>query len=174
VCGLRWSDLDSDARTLSIKRSIASVPGGTIVKDTKSHAARRISLDDDTIAILELQRDRVKHRAEVCQLAFNDDGYVFTATADGRCLSDGSRDQVVQQRVHQPFAARARPTRSRVRVAATQWLRSGHQCARSRLPRADHFRSQQLARHADRQLCTQALLNVSQGCLPTCDLGCVL
>jgi integrase len=83
VCGLRWSDLDSDARTLSIKRSIASVPGGTIVKDTKSHAARRISLDDDTIAILELQRDRVRHRAEVCQLAFNDDGYVFTATADG-------------------------------------------------------------------------------------------
>ena len=83
VCGLRWSDLDRGARTLSIKRSIASVPGGTIVKDTKTHAARRISLDDDTIAILELQRDRVKHRAAMCELAFNDDGYVFTATADG-------------------------------------------------------------------------------------------
>ena len=83
VCGIRWSDIDRGARTLSIKRSIASVPGGTIVKDTKSHAARRISLDDDTIAILEAQRDRVKHRAAMCGLAFNQDGYVFTTTADG-------------------------------------------------------------------------------------------
>ncbi len=53
------------------------------MKDTKSHAARKISLDDDTIAILEVQRDRVKHRAEVCELPFNQDGYVFTTTADG-------------------------------------------------------------------------------------------
>ncbi len=82
VCGIRWSDIDRGARTLSIKRSIASVPGGTIVKDTKSHAARRVSLDDDTIAILEAQRDRVKHRVAMCQLPFNEDGYVFT-TADG-------------------------------------------------------------------------------------------
>ena len=83
VCGIRWSDIDGGSRTLSIKRSIASIPGGTIVKDTKSYAARRIALDDDTIAILELQRDRAKRRAEMCELAFNHDGYVFTATADG-------------------------------------------------------------------------------------------
>jgi integrase len=41
VCGLRWSDLDRGSRTLSIHRSVASVSVGTIVKDTKSHAARR-------------------------------------------------------------------------------------------------------------------------------------
>ena len=81
VCGIRWSDIDGGSRALSIKRSIASVPGGTIVKDTKSHAARRIALDDDTI--FELQRDRAKRRAEMCELAFDHDGYVFTATADG-------------------------------------------------------------------------------------------
>ncbi|WP_395159035.1 hypothetical protein, partial [Ilumatobacter sp.] len=40
-------------------------------------------MDDDTIAILEVQRDRVKHRAEVYELPFNQDGYVFTTTADG-------------------------------------------------------------------------------------------
>jgi integrase len=83
VCGIRWTDIDVGARTLSIQRSVASIAGGTIVKDTKTHAARRISLDDDTIAILEAQRDRVKHRAEVCDVSFNEDGYTFTKTADG-------------------------------------------------------------------------------------------
>ena len=83
VCGLRWSDLDTGSRTLSIQRSVASVAGGTIVKDTKTHAARRIALDDDTIDILERQRARLEHRAEMCELAFNEDGYVFTASADG-------------------------------------------------------------------------------------------
>ena len=68
---------------MSIQRSVASVAGGVVVKDTKSHAARRISLNDDTSAILEVQRDRVKHRAAMRELAFNDDGYVFTTTADG-------------------------------------------------------------------------------------------
>lgn len=83
VCGLRWSDLDRGSRTLSIKRSVASVAGGTVVKDTKTHAARRIALDDDTIAILDRQRERLEHRASVCELEFNEDGYVFTRTADG-------------------------------------------------------------------------------------------
>jgi integrase len=83
VCGLRWSDLDTGSRTLSINRSVASVAGGTVVKDTKTHAARRIALDADTIEILERQRTRLQHRAEVCELGFNEDGYVFTTTADG-------------------------------------------------------------------------------------------
>lgn len=47
ICGLRWSDLDRGSRTLSIKRSVAPVAGGTVVEDTKTHAARRIALDDD-------------------------------------------------------------------------------------------------------------------------------
>jgi len=83
LCGLRWSDLDRGSPTLSIGRSVASVAGGTVVKDTKTHAARRIALDDDTIAILDRQRERLEHRASVCELEFNEDGYVFTRTADG-------------------------------------------------------------------------------------------
>lgn len=39
VCGLRWSDIDRGSRTMSIQRSVASVAGGTVVKDTKTHAA---------------------------------------------------------------------------------------------------------------------------------------
>ncbi|MGI9646739.1 MAG: tyrosine-type recombinase/integrase, partial [Ilumatobacteraceae bacterium] len=83
VCGLRWSDLERGSRTLSIQRSVASVAGGTVVNETKTHAARRIALDDDTIAILDRQRERLEHRASVCEHEFNEDGFVFTATADG-------------------------------------------------------------------------------------------
>ena len=34
VCALRWSDIDTEAGTVLIRRSIASVGGGTVEKDT--------------------------------------------------------------------------------------------------------------------------------------------
>jgi integrase len=83
VCGLRWSDLDLSTRTLSIKRSIASVAGGTVVKDTKTHASRRIALDDATVAVLDEQRRRLEERASACEVELDPDGYVFTEAADG-------------------------------------------------------------------------------------------
>jgi integrase len=83
VCGLRWSDLDLSTRTLSIKRSIASVAGGTVVKDTKTHASRRIALDDATVAVLDEQRRRLEERAIACEVELDPDGYVFTEAADG-------------------------------------------------------------------------------------------
>ena len=36
ACGLRWTDLDLEAGTVVISRSVASVAGGTVVKDTKT------------------------------------------------------------------------------------------------------------------------------------------
>lgn len=83
VCGLRWSDLDRSTRTLSITRSIASVAGGTVVKDTKTHASRRIALDDATIGVLDAQRRRLEERAAACEVVLDPDGYVFTESADG-------------------------------------------------------------------------------------------
>jgi integrase len=83
VCGLRWSDLDVDSGTVLIRRSIASVDGGTVVKDTKTHAARRIALDAATLAVLDRHRQRLEQRAAACAIEFNMDGFVFTSTADG-------------------------------------------------------------------------------------------
>jgi integrase len=83
VCGIRWSDIDRGARALSITRAIASVAGGAVVKDTKTHASRRIALDDATLAILDAQLDRMQQRANACEVELLDDGYVFTSTADG-------------------------------------------------------------------------------------------
>jgi integrase len=83
VCGLRWSDLDRHAGTLSIRRSVASVAGGTVVKDTKTHSARRIALDPETLSVLDTHRQRLEYRAALCRVAVDQDGFVFTATLDG-------------------------------------------------------------------------------------------
>jgi integrase len=83
VCGLRWSDLDRRAGTLSIRRSVASVAGGTVVKDTKTHSARRIALDPETLSVLDAHRQRLERRAALCRVALDQDGFVFTATLDG-------------------------------------------------------------------------------------------
>jgi integrase len=83
VCGLRWSDLDRSTGTLSITRSIASVAGGTVVKDTKTHASRRIVLDDATLSVLDDQRRRLEERAAACEVELDPDGYLFTESADG-------------------------------------------------------------------------------------------
>ena len=83
VCGLRWSDLDRHAGTLWIRRSVASVAGGTVVKDTKTHSARRIALDPETLSVLDTHRERLEYRAALCRVAVDQDGFVFTATLDG-------------------------------------------------------------------------------------------
>ena len=83
VCGLRWSDVNWHTNTLSINRSVASVAGGTIIKDTKTHAARHIAIDSDTMAALARQLERAKDCAIECQFDFDDNSFVFTSTPDG-------------------------------------------------------------------------------------------
>ena len=83
VCGLRWSDIDLPASTVTIRRSVASVAGGTVVKETKTHAARRISVDAETLDTLARHQARMQHLAEACALDFDTNGFVFTMSADG-------------------------------------------------------------------------------------------
>src|SRR5690606_16923615 len=83
VCGLRWSDLDRATRTLSIKRSVASVSGGTVVKDTKTHAARRIAIDAATPAAPDAHRARSEAVAAGCRIELAPDGCMFTSEPDG-------------------------------------------------------------------------------------------
>lgn len=83
VCGLRWSDIDWRARTISIERSVASICGGTMVKGTKTHSARRIAVDAGTLAVLErLQRDR-EQMARMCERQLDPDGFVFSLDPTG-------------------------------------------------------------------------------------------
>src|SRR5215217_4231717 len=48
VCGLQWGDLDVRNATLTVSRAVVSVPNGTIVTDTKTHAVRRLPRRGDS------------------------------------------------------------------------------------------------------------------------------
>lgn len=84
VCALRWSNLDAKSKTLTIQHSIAEVPGGLKVKDTKTHAERRIALDSDTLAVFEAQRALVTERAKSMGMRILTSSFVFSREPDGK------------------------------------------------------------------------------------------
>lgn len=83
LCAMRWSNINFEARTLTIERSIVEVPGGLFEKDTKTHANRRIALDIDTLAVFEDQREEAEALASKTDRAVHDDGFVFSKDNDG-------------------------------------------------------------------------------------------
>lgn len=71
LVGLRWDDLDG--ATLTIARAVTSTGD---VKETKSHAARRVVVDAGTVAALEEHRaERIRQAAVARALPV---GYVFS------------------------------------------------------------------------------------------------
>lgn len=77
LCALRWFDLDG--ATLSVTRSAYDAEGGGIdFKSTKTHAGRRLRLDEATVAVLAEHRAHAEHVAEVCGIPFDENAYIFS------------------------------------------------------------------------------------------------
>ena len=55
---------------------------GLVEKDTKTHAARRVSLDDGTVRVIEAHRARMAARAAMCRVELTDDAFVFSNAGD--------------------------------------------------------------------------------------------
>jgi len=84
LCAIRWSDLDLNAGSLTISRSIVETSGANLIeKDTKTHTSRRIALDSGSIATLRRHRDRFRRRAISCGTKLPDSAHVFSADPDG-------------------------------------------------------------------------------------------
>jgi integrase len=79
LCELRWSDVDFEAATLTISRAVVVVSGKTIIKDTKTSAARVLALDPPARAMLR------RHWAHAVKLAV--DGSADEPTTDSPILS---------------------------------------------------------------------------------------
>jgi integrase len=79
VLALRWRHVQFDRRLLEIRRNYVQRQGRKIDKDTKTHQMRRISLDPDTITVLEEHRDRALHQARLLDVASIDDWYLFSS-----------------------------------------------------------------------------------------------
>jgi integrase len=78
VRALKWSSIDTGARTLTIGRAIVEIEGGLFEKDTKTHAIRRIALDQQTLAVLAEHRSAAEKLASGSRGRATGHGYVFT------------------------------------------------------------------------------------------------
>lgn len=86
VCGLRWSDIDFEAGSLSVQRSYLAIPGAKGDRPTKTRSARTVSLDPDTIAALEAGWSTAVRIAELVGMteAERRQLYVFSTDPVGR------------------------------------------------------------------------------------------
>jgi integrase len=79
LCGLRWSDVDFEAGTLAIRRSVYERAGGGYgFKSTKTHAVGKIPLDPMAVAALENHRANVEALAEKLGLTIGPDAFMFS------------------------------------------------------------------------------------------------
>ena len=82
LVALRWIDVDVANRVLTIERGIVLGPDGLVEKDTKTHGARRVTLDQQTADLLAEHRERVRERAVLCRVAIADSSFVFSDAVD--------------------------------------------------------------------------------------------
>jgi integrase len=79
LLALRWSDIGFELGTMTICRAIVAGPAGVVVKDTKTHSARRVALDSRTVDVLRRYRRYLDDRAADCGATLADDCLVFAS-----------------------------------------------------------------------------------------------
>jgi integrase len=84
LCALRWRNIDFEAGTVSISRSIVDGSNDQLIeKDTKTHASRRIVIDHDTAQVLTVRRSAAEERAAAFGVELVADAFVFSDSPDG-------------------------------------------------------------------------------------------
>lgn len=82
LAGLQWRDLDGEE--LHVRRNVVMDEHGVVVvqPDTKSHRARRITLDGATLALLEDHGKRWADRADALGIRMRGEHFLFPRRAD--------------------------------------------------------------------------------------------
>lgn len=83
LSALRWSHLDLDTGTLSVRHSVDQYGAETAIKETKTHQQRRIALDPETMAILREHKERCEQDAVKIETTLPSDAFVFSLAPDG-------------------------------------------------------------------------------------------
>jgi integrase len=83
LCALRWPHVDFETGELLIERNLVQRGRQRKEKGTKTHQARRIALDEATMAVLAEHRDRCRARAAAARTSLRADGYVFSDVPGG-------------------------------------------------------------------------------------------
>jgi integrase len=82
LVALRWSDVDLDVATVRIERGITVVGGTTHVRGTRTHAARRVALDEVGVGTLRRRWDFMVELSERAGSPLIEDPYVLSYNAD--------------------------------------------------------------------------------------------
>ena len=89
VCGLRWMDVDLEAKTLAVRESIGRDGTDIYVKGTKSTSSKRtIPITDDLLDDLLHRKALDKELARVCGIAWSESYYVLGSSLWSKRGSD--------------------------------------------------------------------------------------
>jgi hypothetical protein len=81
ILGLRWADVDLDARTLTVTQTLQRVDGALIVKAPKTEKSRRrLTLPPSVVFALRAHRDRQAVERQAAGDHWKESGLVFTTT----------------------------------------------------------------------------------------------
>jgi len=82
VVALQWEDLDLDAGIVRLDENYVRTANGMLLKDTKSHQMRRVSIDAPTVELLRAHRDDCAARLALLDVELTDRTWVFSASPD--------------------------------------------------------------------------------------------
>jgi integrase len=82
VIALQWNDIDWINGILQLDENYVRAANGMILKDTKTHQMRRVSIDKPTVELLRKHKDDCTHRMFLLGLPLTDDTWLFSAQPD--------------------------------------------------------------------------------------------
>jgi integrase len=82
LCALRWSDLDLDAGTMEVARSVVVIPGGLAEKAPKTDRSRSVALDAVAVALLRHHHARTVDKVTEAHGQLAPDAFVFSPFTD--------------------------------------------------------------------------------------------
>ena len=82
VVALQWEDIDLDAGMVRLDENYVRTSDGMILKDTKSHQMRRVSIDAPTVELLRQHREECATRLGLLGSTLSDRAWVFSAAPD--------------------------------------------------------------------------------------------
>ncbi len=84
LLGLAWEHLDLSAGLLTIRRNLVRQNGKALLKETKTHQMRIVSLDPDTIAILTVHKQSAQRHCTELGTTLDEATFVFSYAPDHR------------------------------------------------------------------------------------------
>jgi len=82
VVALQWDDLDLDAGVVRVDENYVRTDDGMILKDTKNHQMRRVSIDEPTVELLKRHREDCVAQIALAGGVLTGRTWVFSAAPD--------------------------------------------------------------------------------------------